>query len=491
MEEKSFFLMRPGQPHRPPNSLCLEKTMREPTRRDFLKTSAALTGAWGALGARSARAYVPGNPPGERPRQDKGIEVLHPRGRVPLSFIIDDSTCLVNMGHFCMPQFAAAWPGRQQYKKPWKTWPQEIPDDFVREFGQWCATHGVRGKYSIVPNPACVGWLDRELPGWSRRDLKESLALVRDLMLPNWDIHPEMITHTRVIDLKTGRPLEPANAATMENSWPQEKKSVDELAEYLSYALKILKNCGLPCEGVTTPGGFGNLVKPELSLAAGEALRDVYGVELPHYFKYVAGGKDESTEPRIEHASGLGTANPRAVINVPAGTGDWFGGWDGDVKSRGHLYSNDDATSGRMVELIERGAPAVMLCHWPGMYTQGTREGFGDFKKVVVALNTKYRDRTLWMKISEIARYWAARELTAIERKAAGFSLDAPFACPAFTLRVKSKRAGPPKVTSAGRSPELSEVRQARDLVPGSWLRQEDSLTLCLDLPKGRSRLEP
>ena len=491
MEEKSFFLMRPGQPRRPPNSLCLEKTMREPTRRDFLKTSAALTGAWGALGARSARAYVPGNPPGERPRQDKGIEVLHPRGRVPLSFIIDDSTCLVNMGHFCMPQFAAAWPGRQQYKKPWKTWPQEIPDDFVREFGQWCATHGVRGKYSIVPNPACVGWLDRELPGWSRRDLKESLALVRDLMLPNWDIHPEMITHTRVIDLKTGRPLEPANAATMENSWPQEKKSVDELAEYLSYALKILKNCGLPCEGVTTPGGFGNLVKPELSLAAGEALRDVYGVELPHYFKYVAGGKDESTEPRIEHASGLGTANPRAVVNVPAGTGDWFGGWDGDVKSRGHLYSNDDATNGRMVELIERGAPAVMLCHWPGMYTQGTREGFGDFKKVVVALNTKYRDRTLWMKISEIARYWAARELTAIERKAAGFSLDAPFACPAFTLRVKSKRAGPPKLTSAGRSPELSEVRQARDLVPGSWLRQEDSLTLCLDLPKGRSRLEP
>ncbi len=465
--------------------------MWKPTRRDFLKTSAALAGGCGALGTRSATAYVPVNPAGERPRRDKGVEVLPPRGRVPLSFIIDDSTCLVNMGHFCMPQFAAAWPQRQQYRKPWKTWPREIPDEFVREFGQWCATHGVRGKYSIVPNPACVGWLDRELPGWSRRDLKESLALVRDLMLPNWDIHPEMITHTRVIDLKTGRPLEPANAATMENSWPQEKKSVDELAEYLSYALKILKNCGLPCEGVTTPGGFGNLVKPELSLAAGEALRDVYGVELPHYFKYVAGGKDESTEPRIEHASGLGTASPRAVVNVPAGTGDWFGGWDGDVKSRGHLYSNDDATSGRMVELIERGAPAVMLCHWPGMYTQGTREGFGDFKKVVVALNTKYRDRTLWMKISEIARYWAARELTAIERKAAGFSLDAPFACPAFTLRVKSKRAGPPKITSAGRSPDLSEVRQARDLVPGSWLRQEDSLTLCLDLPKGRSRLEP
>ena len=463
--------------------------MWKPTRRDFLKTSAALAGC-GALGAPGAHAYVPGNPPGERPRRDQGVEVLHPRGRVPLSFIIDDSTCLVNMGHFCMPQFAAAWPGRQHYRKPWKTWPREIPDDFVREFGQWCALNGVRGKYSIVPNPACVGCLDRELPGWSRRDLKESLALVRDLMLPNWDIHPEMITHTRVIDLKTGRPLEPANSATMENSWPQEKKSVDELAEYLAYALKILKNCGLPCEGVTTPGGFGNLVKPELSLAAGEALREVYGVELPHYFKYVAGGKDENTEPRLEHVSGLETANPRAVVNVPAGTGDWFGGWDGDVKSRGHLYANDDATSGRMVELIERGAPAVMLCHWPGMYTQGTREGFGDFKKVVVALNTRFGDRTLWMKISEIARYWAARELTAIERTATGFSFDAPFACAAFTLRARSKRPGPPKLILGGRPLALEEARRARDLAPGNWLRQEGSLTLCFDLPKGESRLE-
>ena len=462
--------------------------MWKPTRRDFLKTSAALAGG-GTLGARAATAYVPVNPAGERPLQDKGVEVLHPRGRVPLSFIIDDSTCLVNMGHFCMPQFAAAWPGRQQYKKPWKTWPREIPDEFVREFGQWCAEHGVRGKYSIVPNPACVGFLDRELPGWSRNDLEQSLALVRDLMLPNWDIHPEMITHTRVIDLSTGRPLEPANAATMENSWPQEKKSVDELAGYLAYALKILKNCGLPCEGVTTPGGFGNLVKPELSLAAGDALRDVYGVELPHYFKYVAGGKDENTEPRLEHVSGLKTTNPRAVVNVPAGTGDWFGGWDGDVKSRGQLYSNDDATGGRMVELIERGAPAVMLCHWPGMYTHGTRKGFADFRKVVLALNTRYRDRTLWMKISEIARYWAARKLTAIEPTATGFSLHAPFACRAFTLRVKPRRAGAPVVTHGGKPLVLNEVRQQRNLVAGTWLRRENSLILCFDLPKGQSAL--
>ncbi len=127
------------------------------SRRDFLKTtSAALAGA--GLGLRAGSALSQD----KLPRQATGVEVLDPRGRVPLSFIIDDSTCLVNMGHFCTPQFAEAWPDREIYKKDWKKWPREIPDAFVREFGEWCAEHGVKGKYSVVPNPACVGWLDRE-----------------------------------------------------------------------------------------------------------------------------------------------------------------------------------------------------------------------------------------------------------------------------------------------------------------------------------------
>ena len=202
-------------------------------RRELVAQAAAIAGG-AALACRASA----------QPFNASSIKTLHPRGRVPLSFIIDDSTCLVNMGHFCMPQFAHAWPDRKTYKQPWRDWPREIPDSFVREFGEWCATQGVKGKYSIVPFPACVGWLDRSLPGWSRAELDASLALVRDLMLPNWDIHPEMITHTRVIDLKTGRPMQEANSATMENSYPQSDVSVDHLTEYLVYALRILKSCG-------------------------------------------------------------------------------------------------------------------------------------------------------------------------------------------------------------------------------------------------------
>jgi hypothetical protein len=427
-------------------------------------------------------------PLGKRPTQQEGVEVLNPRGRVPLSFVIDDSTCLVNMGYYCMPQFAEAWPNSESYKKPWKTWPREIPDAFVREFGEWCAEHGVKGKYSVVPFPCCVGWLDRELPGWSRKELLDSLKLVRELMVPSWDIHPEMITHTRVIDIRTGRPFAEISSATMENSYPQEHKSVDELASYLAYALRILKNCDLPCEGITTPGGFGNRVKSELSLAVHEAVRDVYGSEIPHYFKYVSGGK-ESAEPKLEHVRNVDGDDPKITVNVPAGTGDWFGGWDGDKEPQGHRYANSDATDGRMVELIERGEPAIMLCHWPGMYTHGTKVGFQHFQNVVLALEKRFRDQTLWMKLNEIARYWAAKELTRIERRENRVTLKAPFASPRFTLRIPGHSPKAPMLTCGEKTSPLKEIKKLPDLESGTWLREENGVAVCFDLPKGEVKL--
>jgi hypothetical protein len=458
--------------------------MERQSRRDFLKTGALVAGSvWGASREHNT-TLAAGNT-----ESQGSVEVLNPRGRVPLSFVIDDSTCLVNMGHFCMPQFAQAWPDREIYKKPWKTWPREIPDAFVREFGGWCAEHGVKGKYSIVPYPACVGWLDRELPGWSRRELLDSLTLVRELMVPNWDIHPEMITHTRVIDLNTGRPFDEISPATMENSYPVTKKSVDELAAYLAYALRILKNCDLPCAGITTPGGFGGRVQAELPLAVFQAVQEVYGASLSHYFKYVSSAA-ESTRPRVEHVEGLDTSNPRAVVHVPAATGDWFGGWDGDRTPEADRYANHDATGGRLVELIEQGEPAIMLCHWPGMYTQGTRQGFLAFQRVVRALEQRFGRQTLWMKLSEMARYGAARELTRMERTGHRITLNAPFAAPDFTLRIPTIRPAVPRQVVPHPTTQFREVSTMADLTSGTWLQEPQGLVLCLDLPQGKLAID-
>ena len=143
--------------------------MTAPSRRQFLRVA-------GSSLAIAAMPHVPlfGQEAGERPqRTGSGVTVLNPRGRVPVSLIIDDSTCLVNLAHFGIPQFAEVFPDR--YRQDWKAMPREIPDSFVRKFGEWCHENGVKGKYSIVPYPACVGWVDRDIPGWSKRNLDGSL----------------------------------------------------------------------------------------------------------------------------------------------------------------------------------------------------------------------------------------------------------------------------------------------------------------------------
>ena len=64
-------------------------------RRNFLKTAA--TGA-AVISVSPNLAFSS--------KKLLGVEVVNPRNRVPVSLIIDDSTTLVNMAHFGIPQFA-------------------------------------------------------------------------------------------------------------------------------------------------------------------------------------------------------------------------------------------------------------------------------------------------------------------------------------------------------------------------------------------------
>src|SRR5262245_13021170 len=103
-------------------------------RRSFLGVSArTMAAAGGALAASSLLAQVPG----ERPPRASAVTVLNPRHRVPVGLIIDDSTCLVNLNKFAMPQFDTAFAGANAvYHRNWKEWSSEIPDSFVRKFGE-------------------------------------------------------------------------------------------------------------------------------------------------------------------------------------------------------------------------------------------------------------------------------------------------------------------------------------------------------------------
>jgi len=457
--------------------------MRDLTRRHLLQSAAlALAGSGIGLRLSSVRAQDAG----ARPRQAEGVRTQNPRGRIPVSLIIDDSTCLVNLAHFCIPQFQEVFP--DQYRQPWKTLPREIPDAFVRKFGEWCQERGIKGKYSVIPHPACVGWLDRDLPGWSKQELDASLKLVRTLLAPNWDFHPEMVSHTWVIDTRTGRPYPERSDRFMENWRWTDGKSADEIADYMRYALRVLNNAGLPCEGITTPGGFGNRVLPALAQATLEACRDVFQAEIPHYFRHLF-TDDRSVAPRVEYASGLEGTDPRCVVSIIGCTGDWFGGWDGLTPGSVDMFITEDLMGGRLPQVIGRGEPAILVCHWPGLYYNGQEVGFKIFQQVVERLNSAY-DHLIWMKLSEIARYWAARTLTRIDREATRVTFHAPFACPNFTVKILGRRESVPKLLVQDQPIALEGVSRPLQMRAQTWARQDNDIIVCFDLPKGASALE-
>lgn len=458
--------------------------MTSQNRRSFL-----VSGARGIAGLASL-SHLPsvlGQSSGDRPAaRPAGVTILNPQGRVPVGLIIDDSTCLVNLNRFAMPQFDQAWEhGAAVYHRNWRDWPVEIPDGFVRKFAEWCSDQGVKGKYSIVPYPACVGRLDRMLPGWTQRELQESLGVVRQWMLPHWDIHPEMVTHTRVIDTKTGHPHQDHSLKYMENWEWTTGRSVDEIAEYQAYALRILKNVGLPCEGVTTPGGFGNKALVQLSQATLQSVRDVFQAEIPHYFRHLYSEGNESVTPRVENASGLDGTDPRCVVSIIGCAGDWTGGWDNTPPTGADKFITSDLQNGRMVDVIQRGEPALMLAHWTGIYWNGEEQGFKVFQEVVRRLKARF-DHLIWMKLSELARYWAAKELTQIARVGDRIHFQAPFACPQFTVQVRTGGQTVPRIAAS----HLSEVPGRLRLKPGTWCREGEDVSVCFALPRGVSQMD-
>jgi hypothetical protein len=177
------------------------------------------------------------------------------------------------------------------------------------------------------------------------------------------------------------------------------------------------------------------------------------------------------------------------VVSIIGCTGDWFGGWDGLEIGRADQFITEDGQSGRMVEVITRGEPAVMVCHWPGIYCNGNLDGFRILQTVVNRLGSTYNN-LIWMTNGELARYWAARELTTDRREGDTIVLAAPFPCQAFTVRVEGKAREAPVVAFSGERERLAEARDLSALEPGTFARVEGKLALCFNMRKGTSRME-
>lgn len=360
----------------------------------------------------------------------------HAFDRVPLSIIFDDSTVLVNLNYFWMRDRNLV----DGQNRRWEDVPIVHPESFVREFAEWCLENGVRGKFSVVPCPAAIGRIDEGLPLFSKAQQASWLKMCRELITPAFDITPEMITHSFVVDLKTFQPLESGIWEQVE--WSKLPVDQEELViDYIATACRILDNVGLPPEGVTSPGGFGNPLE-FYAKVAGLAVREVTGNPTPYFFKRVS--SDGAVETPVWYADrDAGTA----VGEIIASTGDWTGSWTGYGEVSVDKYITADLQGGRLPAVINAGDPAILISHWQGFYGlhNDDRRGFNTFKTVVRRLKEldPKGERTQWRKCSEITNYACAREMAevTVERAASSLDghtihLDLPVRVPDFTLRL-------------------------------------------------------
>jgi hypothetical protein len=175
------------------------------------------------------------------------------------------------------------------------------------------------------------------------------------------------------------------------------------------------------------------------------------------------------------------------VVSVLGCTGDWFGGWDGLVPGDVNKFITEDLSSGRMAEVIDSGEPAIMVCHWPGIYYNGDKVGFNILKQIKTRLDQKY-DNLIWMKLSEIARYWAAKELTNVTLQKNRLILKAPFAAPGFTVKLNASVRNP-RIRVGGEEKPMIRVKDTKALKDRTWHSDREGSILCFDLGKGTNEL--
>jgi hypothetical protein len=400
----------------------------------------------------------------------------HALDRIPLSLIIDDSTVLVNLNYFWMRDRNPV----DGENRRWEDVPVVHPESFTREWAEFCLEHGVRGKFSVVPCPAALGRIDEGLPLFSRDQQESWLRMCRELIVPAFDITPEMITHSVVVDPKTCRPVEPQLWEQYEwAALPTDRE--EHLIEYLATACRILDNVGLTPEGVTSPGGFGGRTLEFYARLAGSAVRQVTGNPVPYFFQRVM-GEPITAEKQVETPVWYPDRETgQATGEIIASTGDWTGSWTGYGEVNADKYLTADLQGGRVAELVAAGQPVVFISHWQGFYGMHNedRRGFRALRTVVRRVREldPEGERTRWRKCSEITRYACAREMATVTVEGQTIRLRLPVLTPELTLSVSGVAAREVLVNGA----PLRPASGRRGLASGTFLAAEGSTLLAFD----------
>ncbi len=408
------------------------------------------------------------------------IHIEKPRLGVPVSLVVDDPTPCLNPFYYYRLQVNREGAERHEAR---------IPLDFLEQFADVCGRHGVRGKFSVLPYPAGLGSILDGWPGCDRAEIEAWLELARERIAPDFDITPEILTHTRALDLATGALLEQS-----EQDWMAER-TASELKQYFDAALRILVQAGFTPAGITQPVEFTGS-HDVYARATMDAIRECGGPSITYFFMDPNYGPPPLPEPKVVL---LDRERGEAVVDMVCYCDDHF--WPTQNVTRKTAEQvvdkviTDDGSGGRLAELAAAGAWLVWVCHWQTLYSDGRREGLKALDEIATRLRRAYGSRLLWLKLGEVARYRAAAEACSIEalRDGGGWtiSFDSAFDCPDWTVSLAWPDPAPAQVTleygeQHGSQPLAADPRSDVLLTPSGWRYADNHLYLCFNLHRGR-----
>lgn len=312
-------------------------------------------------------------------------------GKIPFSLIIDD-------GSPVDPLF---------YELPGYETPFLVPARFTRRVADTFDRFDIRGKFTVIPMPSCLGRIDQSLKRVPQDHLLEFLKLMRERIAPRFDITPEFLTHLSSYDLKTGN----YNRHVYEDTWIT-KASGEEVAEYFSLAFEILRNVGLEATGITSPWVSGIDVEAKYAKALADAQWNIFKRKLTWYFLYAASDTEKPYQCSVTYKD---TERGQVVVSVPANAGDIF--WSMDLPGKEERLKmirngidrlvSPDGKTGRIHQLIESGFPVVIVTHWQSLYTQGTELGLEGLTVLAERIQKVFGSTFEWVTCSEMARRYA------------------------------------------------------------------------------------
>jgi len=391
--------------------------------------------------------------------------VENPLLRQPLSLVVDDPNPGYNPAHFHLG---------------FRYGPPLVPRELVDQFADVVEAHGIRGKFSVIPNPFGLGRIDQSVQGLSDADVAYFLDAVRTRIAPALDITPEVLTHWNALDPRTGLLL-----PYWEHVWSRQQTG-RTLLPYLSLALEILNNVDLPCSGMTSPWDFGAGVEDEYAGALLEAQRRVNGRTLTWYFLHMDNTASHvPPRPRIfQPAAGA------AVVSIIACDGQDFGRavWTYGAPQPDELISAD-GQRGRLAQVLAAGGPAVFHTHWQTLFSHGSGTGLAALNEVARRIGDHFGDRVVWTRCSDLAAYAAAAagvEVTSAvdDTGSATLEVTTPFTCACFTLSLEGATA--PRMVTLDNVPLQRAAEGA--VREGSYMISNGRLYLCWS-PRAGQRL--